>query len=154
GLDDECVLWTTNVFNAADRATALALASDDMGASVAWVGSPTGQFLRLDGVTGKITANSTLPADCSKAGGPWGMVMDYSGNAWVTERGAGKLCWFDARKAPYAGGVVRDPQWGAMVGDGITMDRDQNVWVGGGVERYTPDRSNGAKNLGAGWWIR
>src|SRR5262249_37411927 len=30
----------------------------------------------------------------------------------------------------------------------------QNVWVGGGNQRYTPDRSNGFNNLGNGWWTK
>jgi hypothetical protein len=41
-----------------------------------------------------------------------------------------------------------------MQGYGITLDRDQNVWVGEGVARYTPDRSNGFANLGKGWWTK
>ena len=51
-------------------------------------------------------------------------------------------------------GSVRDPQWGQCQGYGITMDRDQNVWVGGGNQRYQPDRSNGFNNLGKGWWTK
>src|SRR5262249_34996512 len=46
------------------------------------------------------------------------------------------------------------PQWGKITSYGVTMDRDQNVWIGSGVSRYTPDRSNGFKNLGSGWWAR
>ena len=153
GLDDECVLWTTNVFTSGDRATALSLAGGDSGASDVWVASPSGKVLRIDGVAAKIKAEIALPADCLMGTGPWGTAVDATGVAWVTEKGAGKLCWFDTR-APHTSGVVRDPQWGAVVGEGLTMDRDQNVWVGGGVARYTPDRTDGRKKLGAGWWTR
>ena len=45
-----------------------------------------------------------------------------------------------------------------MNGYGVSLDRDQNVWIGGlgspDAYRYTPDRSNGFKNLGNGWWVK
>ena len=79
------------------------------------------------------------------------MTVDAAGIAWALELGAGKLCYFDTHD-PAQAGSVRDPVWGPMQGWGITVDRDENVWVGGAVARYTPDRSNGFARLGNGTW--
>jgi hypothetical protein len=78
-------------------------------------------------------------------------VVDVQRIGWVTPEGEGKLCYFDTRITQQRG-AVRDPAWGAAQGFGIAIYRDQNVWLGGGVARYTPDRSNGFRNLGNGWW--
>src|SRR5262249_342200 len=107
-------------------------------------------FRRIDGVSGKAKESVMLPPGCN-SNGSWGAVVDASGIAWVTPNGPGKLCYFSTLKAGVTG-TVRDPQWGAMKGDGIALDRDQNLWVGLDVARYTPDRSNGTVNLGNGWW--
>src|SRR5262249_15276418 len=142
GLDDECVLWTANVQGVGARARALGLASGNNGNSDAWVGSfATGAFRRLDGVTGVADAQAQLPQACIAGNGPNGLAIDASGIAWAPQLGGGKLCYFDTRK-PANTGMVRDPQWGPMSADGVSMDRDQNVWVGAEVARYTPDRSN------------
>ena len=156
GADDECVLWTTNLFAPLDaRARAVGLGSDDNGLSLAWVGSFTqGIFVAVDGITGKQKQQAQLPADCwGNGNGPNGATVDASGIAWVPQQGAGKLCYFDIKR-PMNVGVVRDPQWGPMEADGVALDRDQNIWVGRSVARYTPDRSNGFANLGHGWWTR
>ena len=155
GIDDECVLWTTNVFTPGARARAVGFADGDGGYSDVWVGSfARGTFVRIDGLTGQQKETSQLPQDCSDSGnGPNGMVIDASGIAWAPQQGAGKLCFFDTRKAVNTG-VVRDPQWGPMEADGVTADRDQNIWVGQSVARYTPDRVNGFANLGKGVWTR
>src|SRR5262249_17423719 len=110
--------------------------------------------VRIDGATGKDKADVQLPPECHAGGtGPYGVAVDATGIAWTPNLGGGKLCYFNTAR-PTDVGSVRDPQWGQMQGYGITMDRDQNVWVGSGVERYTPDRSNGFKNLGSGWWTK
>jgi hypothetical protein len=151
GPDDECVLWTSDTFDVNAIGSALALVGGDTNID-AWAGSQRGQFVRLDGVTGIAKDDAQLPQECQNA--PInGVAPDAQGIAWVPDLGAGKLCYFDARKNSTSGSV-RDPSWGVVAGNGIAIDRDQNVWVGGTVARYTPDRSNGFKNLGNGWWTR
>ena len=156
GIDDECVLWTTNVFGAGARVRALALAAgaNDANVSDAWAGAQTtGAFVRVDGASGLMKDSAQLPPECTAHSGPFGATVDAQGIAWVPEEGAGKLCFFDTKKVANVGSV-RDPNWGTMQGWGVTLDRDQNVWMGGGVARYTPDRSNGFKNQGNGWWTQ
>ena len=125
------------------------------GGSDVWAGSfAFGTFVGIDGTTGKCKADAQLPGACTTGGiGPYGLTVDASGIGWTVSQGIGKLCYFDTRK-PASTGVARDPLWGPVDGDGIAMDRDQNVWIGGAVARYVPDRSNGFKNLGNGWWTR
>ena len=153
GEDDECILWTSNTFapNAIGRPLGLAQGANDANVSDAWAGSyQNGNFVRIDGTTGLDKDDAQLPNECS---GPYGLAVDASGIGWTPDLGGGKLCYFDTKNSKNVGSV-RDPQWGQMEGYGVTLDRDQNVWVGSGVERYTPDRSNGFKNLGSGWWTR
>ena len=145
GEDDECILWTSNTFGANAVGRPLGLGSGDSGASDAWAGAFNGgQFVRIDGITGKDKADTPAIGNS-----PYGLAVDASGIAWATPLGGGSLCYFDAKK-PSMVGCAR----GQAVGYGITLDRDQNVWVGSGVARYTPDRSNGWNNLGQGWWTR
>ena len=112
-------------------------------------GFENGIFVRLDGTTGKAKDQWQLPQDCQ----PYGLAIDSQGYGWSPNLGAGPLCYFDTRNNQNVG-KVRDPQFGPMEGYGITLDRDQNVWVGFSVHRYTPDRTNGFKNLGNGWWTK
>ncbi len=156
GADDECILWTTNVFasGANARAVALGPGAVDWGPSDAWVGSSLGRFERIDGTTGMTKEDVDLPADCSRESGPWGVAIDAAGFAWVTEHGPGKLCYFDLHGPNHRAGVVRDPDWGPISGAGLALDRDQNVWIGGAVARYAPERSGGNGNIGFGRWTR
>jgi hypothetical protein len=143
GLDDECILWTSNTFTNNATGRPLGLAAGDTNVSDAWAGSyNSGAFVRIDGATGLDKADAPPIGN-----NPYGVAVDATGIAWAPPLGGGKLCYFDTKK-PSQIGCAR----GNAQGYGITLDRDQNVWVGSGVARYTPDRSNGFKNLGQGWW--
>lgn len=162
GLDDECVLWTTNTFRPKAVARPLALVDNDttnpydLAVDVWAGGAANGTFVRIDGQTGRCRDDVQLADDCWKRGtGPHGAVIDAAGIAWVAPLGQGRLCWFDARTpGPMRAGVVRDPDWGAVEGAGVTLDRDDDVWIGGGVARYAPDRSGGLPTVGSGFWTR
>jgi hypothetical protein len=146
GLDDECILWTSNTFvpNAVGRPLGLAAGANDSNVSDAWAGSyNNGNFVRIDGSTGLDKDDTQLPGGCN----PYGLAVDASGVGWAPNLGQGKLCYFNTRNTQEVGSAR-----GTMNGYGITLDRDQNVWVGLSPARYTPDRSNGFKNLGSGWW--
>jgi hypothetical protein len=154
GDDDECVVWTSNTFTSGAIGRPLGLAGGDTNVSDAWAGSfQLGKFVRIDGNTGLGKDDVQLPQECFGGTGPYGLAVDASGIGWTPDLGSGKLCYFDTKKSSNVGSV-RDPSWGAMNGYGITMDRDQNVWVALTTARYTPDRSNGFKNLGQGWWTK
>lgn len=155
GGDDECILWTANVF--VPKAVAHALALSDGGPGLVptiWVGSQTyGTFVGLDAQTGQAWESAQLPAECTAQLGPFGMAIDRLGIAWVAPQGAGKLCYFNTL-ATYMAGSARDPEWGPASGHGITIDRDQNIWLGDEIARYAPDRRNGFASLGSGHWTR
>ncbi len=155
GLDDECVLFTTNT-NEPDkwgRPLALGPGETDFGPSDAWAGCyQDGKFFRVDGTTGQIKDQTQVPH--VDGTGPYGAAIDAAGIAWVTYLASG-LSVFDA-KQPAMTAKVRDPNGFAVSGYGITLDRDQNVWTGGygtgHAYRYTPDRSNGFAKLSTGLW--
>ena len=145
GLKDECILWTTNSLpnGAVGRPLGLGEGAVDSNHSDAWAGSyNTGVFTRIDGTTGLIKAE-TPPIGNQ----PYGLAIDAAGYGWAGPLAGGSLCYFDTHN-PKNVGCAR----GSANGYGITLDRDQNVWLGYGVGRYTPDRSNGFKNLGNGFW--
>ena len=62
GLDDECVVWTTNTNSPNQYGRPLALGpgiKDDGGRSDVWAGTYTdGRFFRIDGTTGVISAQA------------------------------------------------------------------------------------------------
>lgn len=163
GLDDECVLWTTNTFRPKAVGRPIALVNsfdveDPWNEEVdVWAGSyATGAYARIRGATGRYADDVQLPDECWKQGtGPYGVVIDAGGIGWSVSMGQGRLCYFEARElGANRAGSVRDPDWGQMEGYGVTLDRENLVWVGGGVARYAPDRSGGFGALGAGWWTR
>ncbi|MSP60355.1 MAG: hypothetical protein EXR72_08440 [Myxococcales bacterium] len=151
GLDDECVLFTTNTGtgNKVGRPLALGRGAVDFGPSDAWAGSYSdGQFFRIDGLSGQTKASAKVN------GSPYGATVDANGILWAPNLGGG-LNYFDTAK-PAMAGTARNPVGFGLGGYGVTMDRDNNVWIagygGGNAFRYTPDRSNGFAKLGSGYW--
>ena len=155
GLDDECVLWTTNTNmpRLYGRPLGLGPGAVDAGPSDAWAGTfNDGKFFRVDGTSGTTKAEVQLPQGCQ----PYGLAVDSSAYAWAPPLGGGPLCYFNTRKPAEVG--TANPRGFSLSGYGIGLDRDQNVWVGGlgssDAYRYTPDRTNGFANLDKGWWVR
>jgi hypothetical protein len=152
GLDDECVLLTTNTGDYARTGRPLALGAGDVGTSDAWAGTyDDGRFFRIDGQTGLTRVEVQLPMDCK----PYGLAIDAGGYGWAPNLGSG-LCYFDTAMGNNNNvAVARLPQTGHSA-YGVAIDRDQNVWTGGwdqgNAYRYTPDRSNGFARLGDGFW--
>src|SRR5579871_1208295 len=154
GVQDECILFTTNtnIPNQWGRPLGLGPGAQDFGPSDAWPGTyMDGSFFRVDGTTG-------LVKDQTKCGNqPYGVAIDSSSYAWAPPLGAGQVCVFDTKNAQKNIGLVRNPSFGAMNGYGVSLDKDQNVWFGGfgsgNAYRYTPDRSNGFTNLAQGGWV-
>ena len=154
GLDDECVLFTTNtnVPNQWGRPLALGHGAVNFGASDAWAGTfNDGKFFRIDGQSGMTKAQTKVP------GTPYGAAIDAAGILWAPQVGTGSLFYFDTAN-PQMVGTARLSNGFGTDSYGVTMDRDGNVWLGGypsgNAYRYTPDRSNAFNNLGKGFWTR
>ncbi|MSP60560.1 MAG: hypothetical protein EXR72_09520 [Myxococcales bacterium] len=153
GLDDECVLLTTNtnVPDVLGRPLSLGPGALDFGASDAWAGTfEDGKFFRIDGTTGLTKDFAQLPNGCQ----PYGLVVDSAGYGWSGNLSEPPLCYFNTKKTSEVG-QARPPTVGTQEGYGIALDRDQNVWLAClsfGACRYTPDRQNGFAGLGKGYW--
>ncbi|MSP59778.1 MAG: hypothetical protein EXR72_05445 [Myxococcales bacterium] len=150
GLDDECILFTTNTgpANQLGRPLGLGPGALDFGPSDAWAGTYSdGRFYRVDGSTGITKDMAQLPNSCH----PYGLVVDSSQYGWAGNLGAG-LCYFNTKNTAEVG-VARPPNGGSQQGYGITLDRDQNIWLAySSAYRYTPDRSAKFAKLGDGFW--
>jgi hypothetical protein len=153
GLDDECLLFTTNtnVPNKWGRPLALGPGAQDFGPSDAWAGTYLdAHFFRIDGTSGLTRDEAAEPNGCT----PYGAAIDGSGIGWTTTLGPGPVCWFNTKNVAEVG-AARDPQNMPHAGYGISLDRDQNVWtasMSSTAFRYTPDRTKGVQNLGNGTW--
>ena len=155
GLDDDCVLFTTNTgstSNLIGRPLALNKGQEIGAPNDAWAGLyVTGEYFRIDGLTG------LTKADTKVDGHPYGAFVEASGILWTTQVGSGKLMYFDTAN-PGTAYSARNPSY-PLGGYGIAQDRDLNVWVGGhgtGSQafRYTPNRSGGIADLGTGYWTK
>jgi hypothetical protein len=153
GLDDECVIVTINVGAMNEEASAVAAGPgvNDFGPVDAWVSTLFEKVVRIDGTSHLVTDEVDLPQGCS----PFGMATDSTAIIWAVTEHAGPLCWFDPKTDTT--GVARVPDFGTR-GWGISIDRDQNIWIGGegngDAYRYTPDRSQKLANLSSGWWTK
>jgi hypothetical protein len=153
GLDDECILMTTNTgpTDQWGRPLSLGPGRQDFGPSDAWAGTYNdGHFYRIDGKTGLVTDEADLPQSCQ----PYGLVVDSSGFGWSPNLSSPPLCFFDTKNTKTVG-TTRNPTVGQLTGYGVSLDRDQQIWIGClgfGVCRYTPDRSNNNTKLDMGGW--
>ena len=157
GFDDECVLFTTNTgtVNQFGRPLALGKASVDNGPSDAWAGTfNDGAFYRIDGTTGLTKAQGNVGAKGGPGITPYGAAIDANGILWAVNLGGG-LAYFDTGN-PTVSAKVRTPTFSPLGGYGMTLDRDQNIWMGGyptnNAYRYSPDRSAGFAQLANGFW--
>ena len=146
GLDDECILMTTNTgdHDGWGRPLALAPGPDPFGASDVWAGLfMTGQVFRIDGTTGQTKEMTKL--SCS----PYGFAIDSDLIGWSANLGPGG-CYWDTRH-PQNTGVIRTSTI-SQSSYGIGLDRDGNIWFGGTAARYTPVRKGSFSDLGNGYW--
>jgi hypothetical protein len=150
GLDDECLIATTNIGAPNDDARALA---PDWSSAHLWAGTADGRIRRVDWHTGQITEEQSLPAGCH----PFGAVTDIDNFAWWVTLDDGVLCYSDAADGSRSG-VARAPAF-AVAGSGITVDEfGDKVWLGGqgssDAFRYAPDRKGGFATIGNGHWTQ
>jgi hypothetical protein len=172
GLDDECVLFTTNYAESNDIGRSICLDSgkSTIGASNAWVGTfsrpengrGANRFHKINGYTGKIEQTVDIAAKHHT----YGCMADAHHVVWSTDI-LGGLTYFQSI-SPYSVGpnMMAGPPTGAKwipkAGKkyhqyGISINADQHVWLGGyncdWVLRYKPDRTNFA-SLSKGTWTQ
>jgi len=178
GYDDECVLFTVNYGDSDDIARSVCLDSGKsiVGASNAWVGTYNrpengrggNKYYKINGYTGKIEADVTLPTEHHA----YGCTADAHHLIWSTDIGyyntkvAGNLTYFEAM-APYRvgkvlrGGPSATKSWTGRNGVyrhyGICTNADAHIWLGGidsqWVLRYKPNRTS-FDTLDKGTWTR
>ena len=161
--NDECILWHTQL--PADAGIIRAMAAQEVvgldGAlsSYVWVGGWNGWVYKLDGQTGEILFHTESPVP------PYGFALDAEGNLWIStlsEKDLGRLdttrCTDEAScgamTCTNADGVAGDACVKQRITRtdggggfyGITVDRFQNVWLGGSTPtRYDPSAAWGAR---------
>ena len=172
GLDDECILFTTNTGaeGGTGRPLALGQGATDFAPSDAWAGRFTdGVFYRIDGTTGLIKA--TLPLTVGGvAARPYGAAIDQTGILWAPNVENTTLYYADTNNTANIGKVVPpNAIAGASGFYGIAIDGFKTPLTSGGMPqlmqdiwvatissphmaRYTPDRTGGFGTLGLGQW--
>ncbi|MBI4701890.1 MAG: hypothetical protein HY744_12180 [Deltaproteobacteria bacterium] len=168
GMDDECVLFTSNYAKTNEYGRSVCLDRGDPfegGPGNAWVGTNNrpgnNRFYKLNGSTGQIEGYVDFPAPI----GPYGCTVDGDGILWTVgshsavmpDWGGRGLCYFDTADTKKVGPVLNEPYGGAHHYYGITLDPKGNIWVGGwgssNVYRYRPDRTT-FETLANGKWTR
>jgi hypothetical protein len=159
GLDDECVLHTTNYAAPNEIGRSVCLDAGDPysgGAGNAWVGTYSAgadgnnEFYKLDGATGEILETVELPPGINV----YGCTVDGQGVLWAAQLSSGDLTYFDTANTANIGPVLTSPYGGFY---GIAVDSENSIWMGGwgtqNVIRYRPDRTS-FDTLDDGLWTR
>ena len=122
GLDDECILFTTNTGpeGGTGRPLTLGPGASDFSPSDAWAGRYTdGIFYRIDGTSGLITATVQVNPVNSISSHPYGAAIDQSGYLWAPNVDNLQLFYFDT-KATTNQGAVAPPATAAAASTGPT----------------------------------
>ena len=171
GLDDECVLLTTNygVNNQLGRCVCLDKGSSDVGASNVWVATyqvngsnpqsgTQNVFYQINGMTGEFMGFTLVPSDIHC----YGCTVDGDGILWVSSWGL--TTYIDTVNPAHPVGrsiAISEQHGGTHQMYGITTDSENNIWFGGWfsmrVYRYRPNRLDRADPnyftaLGNGAW--
>jgi len=166
GDDDECILMTVNYGDPGDvgRSICLDMGKGMVGASNAWVGTfyrpergrGSNKFFKINGSTGKIEAEVTLPGKHHS----YGCMADAHNIIWSTDI-YGSLTYFKGI-SPYSVGAFLQAPWVPKKGKtyhhyGISIDGHGWIWLGGyhsyWVLRYKPNRAS-FSSLARGTWTR
>lgn len=175
GLDDECILFTTNTgttTNLLGRPLALGPGQQQAriyGASDAWAGTwQDGVFYRIHGSTGAIISTVQMQTQNGVAPNPYGAAIDKYGILWAPNASTKNLFYFDT-KNPSNQGMVTFPDavgggfYGIAIDGYSETDPNtgnsvdvQQVWLGDvggtGAFRYRPVRDGTFASLASGTW--
>lgn len=149
GESDECILFTTKIggIQSIPRALAIDPFAPVRGVGSVWVGAwNEDRYFQVDAATGAVIRTVNVPHN------PYGAVMDRFGTLWSIDLGSsntnigsprGLVSIISNSDPAQIGGPfpVRSSNRCAG-GYGITLDRDDNIWITGyacgSAYRYTP----------------
>ncbi|MBI5535168.1 MAG: hypothetical protein HY898_20745 [Deltaproteobacteria bacterium] len=173
GLDDECILFTTNTGQMGQYGRPLALGpgvgqTRAYGASDAWAGTwKDGTFYRIQGKTGQIIDTVKIQDQAGVASVPYGAAVDRCGILWAPNEANHQLFYFDTANTSMQG-MTQNPHGGSgfygIAVDGFKQPNPdggapleiQQIWLGevgaSGAYRYRPVRDQGFAGLGTGTW--
>jgi hypothetical protein len=176
GLDDECILFTTNTGPGDQYGRPLALGQGPgqpraAGPADAWAGTfQDGVFYRISGKTGLIVTTVQIKPQGGVNPKPYGAAVDRFGILWAANENPDgntyHLFYFDTNN-PTNQGMVVSPWPGGFYGiaidgykvanpDGGPAVEIQQVWLGNvsgaGAFRYRPVRDKGFAGLSQGTW--
>lgn len=158
---DECVLWRSelpggdglDLHSAGPRPVAWEAALDDGSCPTknprVWVGwydypAKTGEFRRLDGNTGAILDEVSVPDWGDRKHGPYGGAVNRQGDLWAVGWDAGPLVRIDANTLAVERIEVAPPPGDAKFYlYGIAVDRNGNPWLAGEQTIYGYDATAG-----------
>jgi hypothetical protein len=178
GLDDECILFTTNTGAEGGWGRPLALgagSNGDFGPSDAWAGRyQDGTWFRINGKTGFRITQVTIPNMVDPLGGggmvashPYGAAIDQFGILWAPNIDGHYLFYFDTNDPNNAAkqGIVATNLGDGIGFYGVAVDGYQDasnkliqqVWMAqyggsGGAFRYRPVRTTNFGDLKNGTW--
>jgi sugar lactone lactonase YvrE len=184
GLDDECVLFTTNYapLNGLGRSICLDKGDSALTSNI-WVATFNAVdhdanagtesevvFYHIDGVTGQfIGSYNGYPVPRTASNGyanVYGCVVDGDGMLWTSAISQGCTTYLDTVDPLHPTGrqiCISEQFTGTHQNYGITVDDNQNIWYGGwgsrNIYRYAPNRlspdaTNYFDELGNGQWTR
>ena len=138
--DDDCLVWSEELTGYGPlRAVAAQQDGDD---SVVWVGARDHSIWKLDGDDGTVLFRTDSPVQ------PDGFAIDDLGNLWIATFYESKLGRIDTTRCRDHGSCdteICDSVDGdcakksldtPAMAKGITVDADQNIWLGGDLMRY------------------
>jgi streptogramin lyase len=159
--EDECVLWRVDLpdgagmelHSAGPRPIAWEAAVDHALCPTVnprvWVGwydypTKTGNFRRLDGKSGAILDEVSVPQWGDLKHGPYGGAVDREGDFWALGWSKGPLVRIDSETLEVERIEIEAPPGGAKFYlYGIAVDRDGNPWLAGEQTVYRYDRGKG-----------
>ncbi|MDB4964324.1 MAG: Tryptophan synthase alpha chain [Myxococcales bacterium] len=174
GLDDECILFTTNTgaVNGVGRPLALGQGSTDFAPSDAWAGRYTDSvWYRVDGTTGLIKTTVKVNDQAGVVSHPYGAAIDQAGILWAPNIDGHYLFYFDTNNPTTNQAMVAPPAapgngfygvaidgYKAIPPGGTTPQLVQQIWLANygavGGFRYTPKRSALFSDAGLGTWTQ
>jgi hypothetical protein len=153
GLDDECILFTTNTGaeGGTGRPLTLGPGAIDTGVSDAWAGRYSdGVFYRIDGSTGLVKATVQVNDVNTVHSRPYGAAIDQTGVLWAPNVDNQMLFYFDTKNTANQGGVA-PPQVAAAGSTGATTWK--GAFYGIAVDANTVTPAGGMPMLSQQIWV-
>jgi hypothetical protein len=149
--DDDCLIWRTDL-SGHGPVTAVAAGEDD-GKQILWVGAGDDTLGKVEGDTGRVLFRTESPVR------PHGFALDDEGQLWIADLVGAQLGRVDTTECRNHesceveicgdAGLHCAKQRIAAPGrvDGIAVDHEQYVWLGGDLSRFDRNASLGQRWL-------